>query len=194
MVHQGRNMPGQGVCLSVGSKIILSTKKRKTMAANEFEKNVRKEMDEFKIHPSEDVWVKVEERIRENKRKRRILFFILFSSIALILGGYGLYNLPGKKIKSETQDKFSKSSRPNDENKNSNSNTDEHIKETIAIKPKIPVDNSKQTNKTLTAAPQKRASKPVKEDRLITSTSKRNPISKDQTRTNVATAEEKKED
>ena len=41
------------------------------MAANEFEKNVRKEMDEFKLHPSEVVWTKIEERIREKNRKRR---------------------------------------------------------------------------------------------------------------------------
>ena len=41
------------------------------MAANEFEKNVRKEMDEFKVQPSGEVWSKIEDRIRETKRKRR---------------------------------------------------------------------------------------------------------------------------
>ena len=91
------------------------------MAANEFEKNVRKEMDEFKLHPSEEVWPKIEERIREKKRKRRIIFFILFSSIALMLGGYGIYNFSGNKTRSEAQNKLPAGNRPNDENKTSNS-------------------------------------------------------------------------
>ena len=59
------------------------------MAANEFEKNVRKEMGEFKVQPSAEVWLKIEDRIREKKRKRRIIFFVLFCSMALMLAGYG---------------------------------------------------------------------------------------------------------
>ena len=62
------------------------------MAANEFEKNARKSLDEFKLHPAEEVWQKVEERIREKKR-RRVIFFIIFSLFGLALGGYGIYNL-----------------------------------------------------------------------------------------------------
>ena len=60
------------------------------MAANEFEKSVRKIMDEFKLHPSDEVWQNVEERIRERNKKRRILFF-LFSLLGLVLAGSGLY-------------------------------------------------------------------------------------------------------
>src|SRR5882672_5980406 len=118
------------------------------MAANEFEKNVRKEMDEFKLHPSEEVWPKVEERIREKKRKRRILFFILFSSIALMLAGYGLYNFSGN-TRSEAQHKLSKGKRPNDENKTGNSKNEELNKETITIKPSIPAENKEHSKKTL---------------------------------------------
>src|SRR5205814_1970131 len=47
---------------------------------------------EFKLIPSGDVWQRVEQRIREDKRKRRIIFFILFSFIGLTLVGYGLYH------------------------------------------------------------------------------------------------------
>src|SRR5689334_14478436 len=107
MVRQDRSMPGQGDCSSVGFKIIRSIKKRKPMAENEFEKNVRREMDEFKVHPSEEVWSSIEKKIRENKRKRRIVFFVLFSVIALIMGGYAIYNFPGQKTKSQAKDNLS---------------------------------------------------------------------------------------
>jgi hypothetical protein len=64
--------------------------------ASEFEKNVRRTMDGLRIHPSGEVWQRVEEQIRENKRKRRILFFIIFSLIGLALAGYGIFNFPGR--------------------------------------------------------------------------------------------------
>jgi len=73
------------------------------MAANEFEKNVQKAMDEFKLHPSGEVWEKIAERIGERKKKRRIIFFIIFSGVALGLGGYGFYHFKeNKKLVSET--------------------------------------------------------------------------------------------
>lgn len=79
------------------------------MAANEFEKNVKRAMGEFRIHPSDEVWEKVERRIKENKRKRRIIFFILFSFIGVALGGYGIYNFSdGRKLTSEIRDKKAK--------------------------------------------------------------------------------------
>jgi hypothetical protein len=68
------------------------------MQANEFEKNVQRTMDEFKLRPSDEVWQKVEERIQEKKKKRRILFFILFSFIGLALSGYGIYNFSKKRM------------------------------------------------------------------------------------------------
>jgi hypothetical protein len=67
------------------------------MAANEFEKNVQRIMDEFRLHPSQEVWEIVEKRIQEKKRKRRILFFIIFSFMGLALAGYGIYNSSEKQ-------------------------------------------------------------------------------------------------
>jgi len=75
------------------------------MAANEFEKNVQRSLDDFKLHPSEEVWQKVEERIREKKR-RRIIFFIIFFLIGLALGGYGIYNFSNnQKLVSEVRER-----------------------------------------------------------------------------------------
>ncbi len=56
------------------------------MQENEFEKKIFSEMQGFKIKPSEKVWINVEERIRE-KKKRRGLFFIFFL-LGLALLGY----------------------------------------------------------------------------------------------------------
>ena len=67
------------------------------MQANEFEKKVQQTMDEFRLRPSDDVWQNVERRIRERKKKRRIIFFVLFSFIGLVLLGYGVYNFSDKQ-------------------------------------------------------------------------------------------------
>jgi hypothetical protein len=64
--------------------------------ASEFEKNVRRTMEGLRVHPSVEVWQRVEKQIRENKRKRRILFFIAFSLIGLALAGYGIISLAGR--------------------------------------------------------------------------------------------------
>ncbi len=163
------------------------------MAANEFEKNVRKEMDEFKLHPSGEVWTKIEETIRESKRKRRILFFVLSSLIALTLGGYGIYHLSVDKRKSEAQDKLSQDNRSNDKNNIDNSKNEELNKKTITIKPTNPVENIEQDEKTLAVAKQKQTSQTPKDDKFLPSISKENPVSKDQTTINVDKSEEKKQ-
>ena len=64
--------------------------------ASEFEKHVRRTMEGLRVHPSAEVWQRVEVQIRQNKRKRRILFFIIFSVIGLAVAGYGIINFPGR--------------------------------------------------------------------------------------------------
>lgn len=54
------------------------------MPETNFEKNVQQEMLGFKVKPSEELWAKVEERIR--KKKRRKFFFILFFAGLALLG------------------------------------------------------------------------------------------------------------
>jgi len=164
------------------------------MAANEFEKNVRREMDEFKLHPSGDVWVKVEERIRERRRKRRVLFFILFSSMALLLGGYGIYNFSGNETKSQVQNKLPGTNRSNDESNIDNSKNKELNKETIAIKPTIPGENSKQANTTPLVTGQKPASQPADGDRHVAFVPQRSAVSHKVDRATPSKTQEKQTD
>lgn len=60
------------------------------MPANEFEKQVQKELDELRLSPSASVWENVEQQIREKKR-RRILFFLIIP-FALLPIAFSLYH------------------------------------------------------------------------------------------------------
>ena len=57
--------------------------------------------------------------------------------------------------------------------------------ETITIKPNIPAENTEQAKKTLIVRKQKQVDQSNKEDKPITSISKRNPDSQDQTTVNI---------
>jgi len=97
------------------------------MAANEFEKNVQRIMDELRLHPSEGVWENVEKSIREQKRKRRIIFFIILSCIGLGLAGYGIDHLlkPEKtKIQTAHQDSHENSTSLHEPTKTASKQTD----------------------------------------------------------------------
>ena len=54
------------------------------MLENNFEKNVQTQMGAFKVRPSDEVWIKVEERIRDKKKKRIFFIIFLFSGLALL--------------------------------------------------------------------------------------------------------------
>jgi len=162
------------------------------MAANEFEKNVRKEMEDFKFRPSETVWPKIEERIREKNRKRRILFFILFSLIGLIVAGYGIYNFSGSRTKSEAQFKLPDGHKSNTEDKTSNSKNTEPDKETITNKQTIPAENSEQIKHVVTGK-QEHADQSSKPNKQMTSVSKENSISRNQTTVSINSSTEKQD-
>lgn len=61
------------------------------MQENKFEKQVREEMEEFRIRPSATVWNGVEEELRRKKRRRVVVYWFLLAAIGL--GAYGVYNL-----------------------------------------------------------------------------------------------------
>lgn len=66
------------------------------MPANDFEKKVQQRIDELKLTPSPEVWQEVEYRIRKEKKKRRVLFWLPFLFLVLS-GGIVTIVLTGKK-------------------------------------------------------------------------------------------------
>lgn len=53
---------------------------------NEFEKQVQQKMEELKLTPSAPVWVNVEKQIRKKREKRRLIFFLLPTSLLIGAG------------------------------------------------------------------------------------------------------------
>lgn len=62
------------------------------MQENEFEKQVQQKMDELKLQPSDAVWQKIKVEIKEEKRRRWILFILPLMLIGVLYGGYKLLN------------------------------------------------------------------------------------------------------
>ncbi len=111
------------------------------MLENNFDKNVQQEMQGFKIKPSEEVWPKVEERIREKKKRR--LFFIIFLIGGLALLGYWQRNyfLPGKKTANVSNEIAGKQA---DDLTN---NTPPHVLPDKKDKENIPVEKNAETKR-----------------------------------------------
>lgn len=78
------------------------------MSANEFEKQVQKQLEQFQLSPSASVWQNVEKQIREKKRRRVVLFILLPLALGLI--GFSFYEFlyTGKKTELTQQTKESK--------------------------------------------------------------------------------------
>ena len=69
------------------------------MRENEFEKQVRKKMDELGFDPSEAVWAGIDKEINREKKRRRPFFWLLFCS-GLLLAGSGYYFFTTKNNRS----------------------------------------------------------------------------------------------
>jgi hypothetical protein len=67
----------------------MSTYNNNGMQENEFEKQLKDLMDEFKLAPSTSVWEKVSRRLNEGRRKKRPFIFLLF--LGLLVAGYFMY-------------------------------------------------------------------------------------------------------
>jgi len=66
------------------------------MPENEFEKKVSSEMQGLKFKPSQNVWLRVEERIRKKNKRRVFVIIFLLAGLAL-LGYWQRNNLFGEK-------------------------------------------------------------------------------------------------
>src|SRR5258705_1463203 len=66
------------------------------MPENEFENKVSSEMQELKFKPSEQVWLRVEERIRKKNKRRVFIIIFLLAGLAL-LSYWQRSNLFGEK-------------------------------------------------------------------------------------------------
>jgi hypothetical protein len=103
------------------------------MPANEFEKQVQRQLDDFELNPSASVWKKVEEQIRKRKRRRVVVFFLL---AALLTAGYfTYYSLHTNKTHSTVQNS------PADNNQNQistdNNKNNTTVQQKLADKPRV---------------------------------------------------------
>lgn len=71
---------------------------------NNFERDVRQKMNELKLLPSAAVWERVEVEIKEEKRKRRGLFWFLLAGLLLLGSGIFLYEQQASHHSSTTKE------------------------------------------------------------------------------------------
>jgi hypothetical protein len=73
-------------------KNILSTVKKIIMADSSFEERVREELQKLRLKPEEQVWTNVEAALRQEKKRRGLLWFVLLAGLA---GAGTVYFLAG---------------------------------------------------------------------------------------------------
>jgi hypothetical protein len=64
------------------------------MQENEFEKQLKKKMEEFQLPPSDSVWEKISRSIHNNQRRKKPFIFLLI--IGLLTAGYFVYHASEK--------------------------------------------------------------------------------------------------
>src|SRR5260221_12006298 len=117
MAHPGHNMPVHGHCWLHGLKNIFQTLKAETMQENEFEKQVKQRMDEFRLRPSKPVWTEIEKELR-GKRRRRFILIPLFA-VLLVAGYFGWqFYFTVNKVSSSAREISIKNNNNTDQNKN----------------------------------------------------------------------------
>ena len=60
------------------------------MPENDFEKQVQQLFNEMRLKPSVEVWPKVSNRIRKEKRRKKAFIWVPFALLLLGAGGYWL--------------------------------------------------------------------------------------------------------
>ena len=94
------------------------------MPENEFEKRVSSEMQDLRFKPSENVWLRVEERIKKKKKRRIFIIIFLLAGLSL-LGYWQRSNLFGESENDivKTVEKDSSGEKQKDENSTSPNET-----------------------------------------------------------------------
>src|SRR5688572_766900 len=115
------------------------------MPENEFEKKVSSEMQELRFKPSDNVWLRVEERIKTKKKRRVFVIIFLLAGLGL-LGYWQRTNLFGEQ-KNEIAKTVQKDS-PGEKQKEDNSQSTNEINNSSAIKQNIETTKPEETTNT----------------------------------------------
>src|SRR6187455_838501 len=115
------------------------------MPENEFEKKVSSEMQELRFKPSENVWLRVEERIKKKKKRRIFVVIFLLAGLAL-LGYWQRGNLFGEQ-KNDISKTAQKDS-TEDKQKENNSQSTNEINNSSAIKKDAEITKPEETKNT----------------------------------------------
>ena len=62
------------------------------MEPNNFEKYIKRKLDELKIAPSDSVWAHVEKRLGKKEKDKKVILIFFLLLIFLLTGGYWLLN------------------------------------------------------------------------------------------------------
>jgi hypothetical protein len=115
------------------------------MPENEFEKKVSSEMQDLRFKPSENVWLRVEERIKKKKKRRIFVIIFLLAGLSL-LGYWQRNNLFGESENdiAKTVQKDSSVEKQKDENSRSAEDTNNNT----TVKQNTETTKEKETQNT----------------------------------------------
>lgn len=129
------------------------------MPANDFEKQVQQIFEDLRMKPSQEVWPKVEERIKKDKRRRRFIIWLPLLTLLLGAGGYWLFqndaSFNHQSSLAESQHQLSSSHNTPKESSRLNQENKPVLKENQPAKQTIASSSfDKQENSTNAVAPE----------------------------------------